>query len=225
MKRTKSIVALALAVILVFALSASAFATGNPVNVSIQWDGVEIYSASVYTSDVDLYKSQLAATLNNDYHLYDLPTTVPTGFPVVNPTAYTAADVLIAGWVKANGYTTATAAAGQYSYVWYSNTNNQNVSSTSLYFDMYGGLPSDDGYYYLESTRYIDNVPYYTYVWAGYSWNLYIDDVYVNDYSSDYVMSGIDSIVFNYDWVVTTPYETTTYVPGCLPGPAPTSAP
>ena len=73
MKRTKSIVALVLAVVLVFALSASAFATGNPVNVSIQWEGVEFYNADVYTTDVDLYKSQLYPNQTGVNHLYEIP--------------------------------------------------------------------------------------------------------------------------------------------------------
>lgn len=221
MKRMKSILAMVVVIAMVFVLSTSTFATGNPVSVSILWEGIEIYAADVYTTDVDLYKSQLYPNQTGAYHLYDLPTIVPTGYPVTYPTTYTAADALIAGWIKANidmeVYADATDAIGDYSYVWVSSID----PSTALYFDSYAGLPSYDGDYYLESTRTVNGITYYTYVWAGYTWNLYVDDCFAGTYSSEYAMSDIDSVIFDYNWVVTAPFETTTYFPSALPGPVP----
>lgn len=233
MKRTKSIVALVLAVVLAFALSVSAFAT-DPVSVSIRWSGTEVYSASVYIQDIDNYKAQLRADYLSSisspdsphygepddgrftYHLYTIATSGTPSYP----TSYTAMDALMAGWAKDNiargVYANAPTALSSniVDYSWY-----PIGSAIGAYISRFAGVPSDVGNYYYVGCKEVDGQTVYTYYWAGTSWELSIDGVVAGAYASEYELSNVSSIVIDYKYMNSGNFDTTTYIPGALPAP------
>lgn len=208
--KLKKFAAVTLALSMVFAMSANAFAVGNSTtSVEIQWYGEEAYTVSVTNQDI-------SSRCGSESHLYEVPTYVTDAL-----TSYTAADALIAAYMMTYNINDAsTIGADTIDYAWYDVSEEDEPTHYGLYFATYEGLSADAGQYYLVSTRYAeDGTAYYTYYWAGDAWNLYINGTSAEEYSSEYDLSDISSIRFDYNTVTSETFETTTPITGALSAP------
>lgn len=203
MKMTKKILALVMAVAMLFSLcvfSANAYNGQGYVNVEI-----DIYGS--YAWDIDLDATTIASYIGHDIapvapytasssHVYYVPTAAGT-----QTSALTAADALLAAYLETYNYYDDT----QVHYTWY-----ENEGDWGTYFDCYEGLEPDGDYYYVD-TELKDNVLCDKYCWEGYAWNMYINSVSPELYSSRYELgtSYLEfsntqpmTIVLDYDYVV-----------------------
>lgn len=205
MKRTKSIVALVLAVVLVFALSASAFAT-NTVTVSVYWENVLDYTTTVSTSEI-------AALCGNNAHLYALPQG-----NVTYPSTYTAADALIASYLKNYNYSSYT--SDEIDYAWYQTNYPSTPAHYGLYIDCFEGLRYDTVGTYYQLGDPVWNVEreawVYTYYWVGDGWSLKINNQTAAYYASEYDFDTISSITFTYMPIQSDNFESTTVIPNAI---------
>lgn len=211
MKKNRNVAALVLALVLAFSMSVSAFAAGNgTTSVEIQLYGEEAYSVPVTAQDI-------SALCGSEPHLYDVPNYVTDAL-----TSYTPADALIAAYMMAYGINNASDIGEDViAYAWYDVSEKDEPTHYGLNFSTYEGLSADaSGQYYLVSTRYgEDGTAYYTYYWEGDAWNLYINGTLAEAYSSEYALSDVSSIRFDYNTVTSETFETDTLIPGALPAP------
>lgn len=208
--KMKKFTAVILALVMIFAMSANAFAAGNSTtSVEIQMYGEEAYTVSVTDQDI-------SSLCGNASHLYTVPTHVTDAL-----TSYTPADALIAAYMLTYDINnTSDIGEDVISYAWHDVSEENEPTHYGLYFATYEGLSADAGQYYLVSTRYDEEgTAYYTYYWAGDAWNLYINGAFAEEYSSEYDLSNVSSIRFDYNTVTSETFETTTPISGALSAP------
>jgi hypothetical protein len=210
MKNFKRIAAIVLAVAMIFALSASAFATGHSVTVSVYWEDVLDYSIDVDASDIE-------TLCDNNAHLYTV--TYPNN--VTYPTTYTAADALLASYLK--NYEQSSFTSDEIDYAWYQTNYPNSPAHYGLYISRFEGLEYDavGTYYLVEGLHYSEELQdyAYTYYWVGDGWSLNIDGTLAEYYPSEYTFDEISSITFTYMPIRSDNFESTTYIPGALPAP------
>ena len=197
-KRTmKKGLAIVLALAMVFAMTATAFASssGVTVNVLMYGDTTEPYiSQTVSAADI-------AGYANGASHLYST-TGASTDVPNIG---YTAADALYGAWYKDNNGTAPD--SDQVNIGW---DNDPKEGLPGAYFTVYGGMSADAGtYYYVGMTA--DGK--YEYYWRGDSWNLYINGNLATAYATSYALSNISSVASVYKGILhkTTKYGLPTY--------------
>ena len=174
-KQMKRIFAVVMALTMVFAMSASAFAAESGVNVSIQMYGEEYINATVSASDIAEHVK------TGSTHLYD---TTGASADVPN-VGYTAADALIEAWYQ--GYGIDSYDADQIAYYW---DNHPVEGLPGLTFTTFDGLESGTKgkYYFVETTEDANGNTLYWYYWEGDTWNLSIDSIPAEDvqYATSY---------------------------------------
>ena len=197
MKKFKKAIVLMMAIAMVFAMSATAFAAEDGVNVKIQMYGETYIEETVNAS-------QIAANLPaGQNHLY----TVPAG--ATHDDDYTAADAMIQAYVNFYGNMPD---SSQVSYYW------SDLEPAGIFFTVYDGISADAGNYYFVGTSVNEEgETLYEYYWAGDSWTLYIDGDMAGTAASNYKMADISEVVFDYNTVTTENFTTTTEIPGALP--------
>ncbi len=222
----KKILTIVLSLVMVLSLGTTAFAADHTVKVKIENDSGVSFTADVTTSALDTYR------LENG-HLYTIDANVTGAL-----TEYTAADALIGAYIMNHNdeepndeyKSAADVPKDAIDYAWYENEDEAGNTTWGLYFTIYNSLESDDGQYYLVSTREgVDEegkpVTYYTYYWEGSSWTLYIqktgedNPVEADLYSSAYPFDDITGIEFNYEATRSENFETTTEITGAEPAP------
>lgn len=205
MKKTKRIAALVLALVLAFALSASAFAT-NTVTVSVYWEDVLDYTTTVSTSEID-------ALCGNNDHLYALPQGT-----VTYPSTYTAADALIASYLK--NYQQSSYTSDEIDYAWYQTNYPSTPAHYGLYIDCFEGLRYDTigTYYQLGDPVWNSDLAawVYTYYWVGDGWSLKINGQLAAYYASEYDFDDISCITFTYGPIRSDNFESTTVISGAI---------
>lgn len=240
MKTTKKILALVMAVAMLFSLcmfSASAYDIDGYVNVEIQ-----IYDD--YAWDIDLDYATIAAWIGNDAEpptaeqLED-PNYVPnvsdehvyyvkTG-ATYNHSSLTVTDAILAAYLEMYGEYD----EDQVHYNWYYNENPVTHGySWGVYIDTFEGLTDDSytasGTYYFMGTVQDGGVTKYQYYWVGDGWNLTINGAETMLYSSEYELdeeySEFDNaqpqtIVLNYTTLQSDPFLTNQPIPGASPAP------
>lgn len=202
MKTMKKAWALVLALVMVFSLSATAFATGTAVPVEIE--GIP----GAFTQQVTA--ADIAGLCSDDAdHLYTLPDDATDAL-----TGYTVADALIAAYMMENDIDSVEDLedSGKISTAWYNTAPEGQPAHYGLYFTQYAGKASGTGAYYYVSQRTEDGKTYYTYNWKGNSWTLSVNGSVANEYASEYLLSAVTSISFNYEATETGNFETTTYI-------------
>lgn len=230
MKMTKKILALVMAIAMLFSLcmfSVSAYDNTGKVRVEIRVDGVYAWHKKINQTDIAGHRSHDIApvapyTANVD-HVYYVPT-VASG----HTTSFTVADAILTAYLE------------QYSdydddevhYSWYENDLPGGGTSWGIYFDTFEGLQDDSytasgTYYYMGSTQ-IDGITMYQYYWVGNAWQLTINDVEVELYSSEYELGTSyddfddtqpETIVLDYTEVTSDPFYIDHTIPGALPAP------
>lgn len=206
MKMTKKILALVMAVAMLFSLcmfSANAYNGTGYVNVEIQYD-------DDYAWDVDLDASTISSYITSGYHIY----TVPTG--VSHTTALTAADAILAAYLVNYGPYDDT----QVHYTGYTNSG-----VWGIYFDIFEGI-EDESYSASGTYYYTYSNGVYDYYWEGYAWKLTINGFETSMYSSAYELgtpytefSGNQptSIVLNYTLMQSEHFQLNYLIPGAQP--------
>ena len=189
--------AIVLALVMVFAMTATAFAADSGVNVTVKMYG------QTYITDT-ISAAEISARAGSASHLYST-TGASASVPNVG---YTAADALIEAWYQK--YNLSSYSDDQILIGW---DNNPAVGAPGLYFTTYDGMSSDAGsYYYVGPTT--DGK--YEYYWRGDSWTLYIDNTNPADlYASSYGIATTSSIVFDYNSVKSDNFTLDYLIPNC----------
>lgn len=227
MKMTKKILALVMAVAMLFSLcmfSANAYDNNGYVNVEIQLYGSYAWDISLTQTMIAAYKGRDVAPVSpytaNPDHIYYVPDAAnPSDDPYT--TALTATDAILAAYLETYG----PYSASQVHYTWYENSGNWGV-----YFDCYEGLTPDlVGQYYIVDSWYANGKWYYEYYWEGEAWILYINGVKTSLFSSEYELGTSytefsnaqpTSIVLDYNFERSGNFVTNTYIPSAIPAPA-----
>ena len=151
-RQMKKGLAIVLALVMVFAMTATAFAADSGVNVTVKMYG------QTYITDT-ISAAEISARAGSASHLYST-TGASASVPNVG---YTAADALIEAWYQK--YNLSSYSDDQILIGW---DNNPAVGAPGLYFTTYDGMSSDAGsYYYVGPTT--DGK--YEYYWRGDSSN------------------------------------------------------
>ena len=217
MKNTRKVVALVLALVMVFALSATAFAAtpNHTVAVTIKLYGDEAYTENVTTEEI-------ATLADGAEHLFDVPDYAEPDVP----DGYTAADALIALYMKLYGYGPGEASdigTDEVDYHWSYTSKPVEFAGWGLYFETYEGLSSDAGkYYYVGTSVNDEGETVYLYYWEGETWNFYIngEDEPTDWTSSHYAFDTLTSIQFDYNMTKTAVFESDTFIPGAETAPS-----
>ncbi len=183
MKNFKKILSIVMVLVMVFAMTATAFATnsGVTVNVLMYGDSTEPYISQTISA------AEIAGYAQGASHLYST-TGASSSVPSIG---YTAADALYGAWYKSNNGIAPD--SDQVNIGW---DNNPEEGLPGAYFTVYDGMSADAGtYYYVGMTA--DGK--YEYYWRGDSWNLYIDGNLATAYATSYAVSNISSVVFDYN--------------------------
>lgn len=184
---------------MVFAMSATAFASNSGVNVTVKMYG------EPYITDI-ISAAEIEDSAAGASHLYST-TGASANVPNVG---YTAADALIEAWYQfyeLNSY-----GSNQIAYGW---DNDPDEGDPGLYFETFDGVSSDAGnYYYVGMTS--DGL--YEYYWRGDSWTLYINgsSTPATAYATNYGVSNTSSVVFDYNSVRSENFTLDYYMSGCL---------
>ena len=196
-RQMKKGLAIVLALVMVFAMTATAFAADSGVNVTVKMYG------QTYITDT-ISAAEISARAGSASHLYST-TGASASVPNVG---YTAADALIEAWYQY--YNLSSYSDDQILIGW---DNNPAVGAPGLYFTTYDGMSSDAGsYYYVGPTT--DGK--YEYYWRGNSWTLYIDNTNPADfYASSYGIATTSSIVFDYNSVKSDNFTLDYLIPNC----------
>lgn len=215
MKKTlKRTLAIVMAIAMLFALSVSVFAYNNGVViVNVTEEGSPLISTTVSAAEIANFRSITGTT----FHLYEGPTA--NNSTESYPSNYTAADALIAAYLKdaGNDYDLDT-----FDYTWYevldASWNPVTIGDDTLYglyFTVFDDYASDNGTYYIVSE--VNGV--YTYYWRGSSWSMTIDDnnTYADGYATQYSLDDIYMITFDFQSIRSDNFESTTEIPGALP--------
>lgn len=222
MKKTlKRTLAIVMAVAMLFALSATAFAYDNQgyVTVTINYNETILYNTVLSASDIEEYLAP------NADHLYTLP---GAGNTVYFSDTLTPADALIAAAME---YFDEDYDPTSIDYTWYDIVDPNNDYEPilingnhlqGLYFTKFWGYASNNGNYYL--VDYNSNTGIYTYVWRGSSWSFSINGTgYAPLYASDYALDGtspvISSIELTFMEIESEPILRDEPIPGAQPYP------
>lgn len=200
-KQIKKIFAVVMALTMVFAMSASAFAAESGVDVTIKMDGEVAYPTVTVTAD------QIAGHAGTNGHIYS----TEGASAAVPKIGYTAADAMIEAWLQLNG--SGVLLEDEILTGW-----DNSAEHPGLFFTTYAGLSSDAGDYYLVESYQENGKTMYKYYWRGYTWNLYINGSTkpADFYATEYSVSNTSSIDFDYALTKSAEFATDYYIPGCL---------
>lgn len=198
-KNFKKILSIVMILTMVFAMSATAFASNSGVNVTVKMYGEPYITDTISAAEIE-------DRADGASHLYST-TGASANVPNVG---YTAADALIEAWYQFYGLNSY--GSNQITYGW---DNDPNEGDPGLYFETFDGMSSDAGnYYYVGMTS--DGL--YEYYWRGDSWTLYINgsSTPATTYATSYGMSTTSSVEFDYNSVRSDNFTLDYYMSGCL---------
>lgn len=194
-KSLRRIIAVLMAMTMVFAMSTSVFAADNGVNVKVQMGGETYIEDTISAADIEGYT-------NGNAHLYSMEG-ASSDVPSIG---YTATDALYCVWAKANGKLPD---ADQVNIGW---DNNPKEGQPGAYFTVYDGASADAGSYYYVGMKSNGEYEYY---WRGDTWNLYIDGQLADKYATSYALSNISEVVFDYNTTRSENFTLDYYIEGC----------
>ena len=205
-KRTmKKGLAIVLALVMVFAMTATAFAANSGIDVTIKMDGGVAYPTMTVTSAQ--IADRIAHIPNRTNHLYDdsaASATVPN-------VGYTVADALIEAWLQVNG-------SGQLLTDEIATGWDNIAEHPGMFFSTYAGMSSNDGKYYLVDSYQQNGKTMYKYYWRGYTWTMYINGATAPAlyYATEYGISNTSSVDFDYALTKSDNFTVDYYIQGCL---------
>lgn len=208
--KMKKFTAVILALVMIFAMSANAFAAGNSTtSVEIQMYGEEAYTVSVTDQDI-------SSRCGSESHLYEVPTYVTDAL-----TSYTAADALIAAYMMTyniNDASTIGADTIDYACV--------DVEVPGVPGPVVGvvggailGVAGADQVVLTSVGREAFVGGKIQAIMRGLVFLRNVIPGFAEEYSSEYDLSNVSSIRFDYNTVTSETFETTTPISGALSAP------